>query len=100
MKQKLTDIAGVALPPVLLFLLILALWQIVTVWFEFPVYLLPSPWRVLTETVDDLPRIEEAARKGGAHEMLINLPHGYDTVLGNWFADGHELASGSGRGWP
>jgi len=34
-----------------------------------------------SETTDD--RIIEAARKAGAHEFIMNLPDGYDTVLGD-----------------
>jgi len=40
------------------------------------------------------PRIEAAARRAGAHEILAALPKGYDTVLGKWFEDGQELSIG------
>lgn len=46
------------------------------------------------EALDDRDRIIEAARKGGAHKNLITLPDGYDTLLGKWFANGHELSLG------
>ena len=39
-------------------------------------------------------QIVEAARKGGAHDVLANLPDGYDTMLGKWFENGHELSIG------
>jgi ATP-binding cassette subfamily B protein len=39
-------------------------------------------------------QIEGAARGAGAHEVIERLPHGYDTLLGKWFADGTELSEG------
>jgi ATP-binding cassette subfamily B protein/ATP-binding cassette subfamily C protein len=44
--------------------------------------------------VDDRPRIVEAARRGGAAELVEALPRGWDTVLGGWFEAGHELSAG------
>ena len=44
--------------------------------------------------LEDRARIAEAARRGGAAEVVAALPHGYDTVLGGWFEAGHELSSG------
>lgn len=38
--------------------------------------------------------IETAARDAGAEEVITRLPHGYDTLLGKWFADGVELSGG------
>jgi ATP-binding cassette subfamily B protein len=38
--------------------------------------------------------ITAAARSAGAHEVIARLPHGYDTLLGKWFADGAELSAG------
>ena len=46
------------------------------------------------EHVDNQERIVTAAQKGGAHEMLENLPNGYATRLGKWFEDGHQLSIG------
>jgi ATP-binding cassette subfamily B protein len=40
------------------------------------------------------PRIESAARQAGADSLVGRLPAGYDTVLGHWFEDGHELSVG------
>ena len=40
------------------------------------------------------PRIEAAARRAGAHEILAALPKGYETFLGKWFEDGEELSIG------
>jgi ATP-binding cassette subfamily B protein len=39
-------------------------------------------------------RIESAARRAGAHEILAALPKGYETFLGKWFEDGEELSIG------
>ncbi len=44
--------------------------------------------------VEDRPRIEQAARRGGAASLVEALPKGYDTVLGGWFESGQELSSG------
>jgi ATP-binding cassette subfamily B protein/ATP-binding cassette subfamily C protein len=44
--------------------------------------------------VEERPRIEEAARRGGAAGIVEALPRGYDTVLGGWFEAGHELSAG------
>jgi ATP-binding cassette subfamily B protein len=42
----------------------------------------------------DAPRVEQAARRGGATEMVAALPRGWDTPLGHWFKDGSELSGG------
>jgi ATP-binding cassette, subfamily B, bacterial len=39
-------------------------------------------------------RIEQAARRSGAHEVIADLPNGYETMLGNFFEDGEELSVG------
>ena len=44
--------------------------------------------------IENQPRIEEAARKGGAHELIAGLPDGYDTPLGKWFDHGANLSGG------
>ena len=44
--------------------------------------------------VNDRPRIEEAARRGGAAAVVEALPQRYDTVLGGWFEAGQELSAG------
>jgi ABC-type multidrug transport system fused ATPase/permease subunit len=43
---------------------------------------------------NDPVRWQAAAEKGMAHEFLDRLPEGYDTQLGRWFDDGHELSIG------
>ena len=39
-------------------------------------------------------RWQVAAEKGMAHEFIERLPSGYNTQLGRWFDDGHELSLG------
>jgi len=46
------------------------------------------------EAEPDLPRIVAAARGAGAHEVISRLPHGYESLLGKWFAGGTELSAG------
>jgi len=40
------------------------------------------------------PRIETAAAMAAAHDMIQELPHGYDTLLDRTFADGQDLSGG------
>ncbi len=44
--------------------------------------------------VDNNFRIETAAKKGGSHETIADLPEGYDTILGKRFDDGVDLSGG------
>ncbi len=46
------------------------------------------------DLLEDRPRIEAAARRGGAAAVVEALPQGYDTVLGGWFEAGQELSAG------
>lgn len=39
-------------------------------------------------------KIKDAAYRSGAAEVIDNLPHGYDTMLGRMFEDGCELSTG------
>lgn len=39
-------------------------------------------------------RIEQAARLAVAHDMILDLPHGYQTLLDRTFKDGQDLAGG------
>jgi ATP-binding cassette subfamily B protein len=39
-------------------------------------------------------RIEEAAFRSGADELINRLPKGYETPLGKWFEEGEELSIG------
>jgi ATP-binding cassette subfamily B protein len=46
------------------------------------------------DAMDDVGRIAAAARKSGAQSVVEELPNGYETMLGRWFHDGHELSLG------
>ena len=46
------------------------------------------------DAMDDVERIAAAARKSGAQAVVEELPEGYETMLGRWFHDGHELSLG------
>lgn len=46
------------------------------------------------DALDDTPRVEEAARRGGADEVVSGLPDGYEAMLGRWFERGQELSGG------
>ena len=46
------------------------------------------------EAMDDQARIESAAERGGATEVIGALPSGYDTMLGQWFERGNDLSGG------
>lgn len=46
------------------------------------------------ESLKDRERIIDSAQKGGAHDVISKLPDGYDTLLGTWFKNGHELSIG------
>lgn len=46
------------------------------------------------EALDDRGRIEASAVKSGADSLIRNLPDGYDTMLGRWFARGRDLSGG------
>jgi ATP-binding cassette subfamily B protein len=42
----------------------------------------------------DVPRIERAVQRGGAHALVASLAGGLDAPLGRWFQDGTELSGG------
>lgn len=46
------------------------------------------------EALSDLPRIEGAARKSGAHQVIETLPEQYQTILGRWYSQGRDLSGG------
>jgi ATP-binding cassette subfamily B protein len=46
------------------------------------------------EALADEIRIETAARKSGAHDIVESLPEQYQTILGRWFSKGRDLAGG------
>jgi ATP-binding cassette subfamily B protein len=47
-----------------------------------------------TSTEPDPDRIEAAAALAVAHDMILDLPHGYDTLLDRTFAEGQDLSGG------
>ncbi|MBR9988863.1 MAG: ABC transporter ATP-binding protein [Gemmatimonadetes bacterium] len=46
------------------------------------------------DALDDRARIEDAARRSLAHEMIERLPQGYDQVVGKRFRTGVDLSGG------
>lgn len=46
------------------------------------------------DDLDNQSRIDMAADRGGADEVIAELPDGYDTVLGRRWNRGHELSGG------
>ncbi|MEU4242716.1 ABC transporter ATP-binding protein [Actinoplanes sp. NPDC026619] len=46
------------------------------------------------DSATDPARIETAAAMAAAHEMIQELPHGYDTLLDRTFKDGQDLSGG------
>ncbi len=44
--------------------------------------------------LEDEGRIVEAAKRGGADAVMDDLPQKYDTLLGKWFDNGHDLSGG------
>jgi len=46
------------------------------------------------EAFEELDRVIAAARKGGAHAIIEDLPEGYATRLGRRWEKGHELSGG------
>jgi ATP-binding cassette, subfamily B, bacterial len=76
----------------------LALRQKIGVIFQdFVRYHLPAKENIGFGQIDaasDLDRIIASARKSGADSIIDSLPDSYDTMLGRWFRDGHELSLG------
>lgn len=72
--------------------------RMITVLFQFPINYQATAAQSIA--MGDLwrkpsaPEIEAAARSADAHELISNLPNGYDTQLGRAFADGEELSGG------
>lgn len=46
------------------------------------------------EHITDDERIRDAAHRGGATNLVEQLPNGFDTQLGRWFSGGVELSGG------
>ncbi len=47
-----------------------------------------------TERFHSLEQIEEAAYHSGLDQVIAKLPNGYETILGRFWQDGHELSGG------
>ena len=43
---------------------------------------------------DDISRISNAAKRSQAHDLIENLPHGYEQMIGKHFQNGLELSGG------
>ena len=43
---------------------------------------------------DERTHVERAAERGGAHESILDLPSGYETILGRTFDEGVDLSGG------
>jgi ATP-binding cassette subfamily B protein len=46
------------------------------------------------DAMDNEQRIWDASERGGADEVIAQLPDGYETILGRWFDGGRELSGG------
>lgn len=46
------------------------------------------------DRLDDTARLASSAERGGADEVVAELPEGMETMLGRWFDKGHELSGG------
>lgn len=46
------------------------------------------------DELDNRERIGRSAAQSGADEVIARLPQGYDTTLGKWFDQGHQLSGG------
>jgi ATP-binding cassette, subfamily B, bacterial len=64
---------------------------------DFTIYHLPVRENIgvgRVQQIDQVERIEAAARQSGLERIVEKLPHGYDTVLGRFWEHGHELSGG------
>ncbi len=64
---------------------------------DYAMYQLPVAENIGVGNVDrvlDRDAIESAASRGGATGLIEGLPDQFDTVLGKWFEDGHQLSGG------
>jgi ATP-binding cassette subfamily B protein len=71
--------------------------ELTVIFQDFIEYHLPVVDNIALGRADqpaDLPAIEDAARKVGAHQFISRLPLGYQTRLGREFLGGHELSVG------
>jgi len=70
----------------------------ISVMFQFPMkYQMTAAENIRLGDLHGKPsgeRIRAAAEGGGAHDKILSLPNGYDTMLGRWFEHGMELSGG------
>jgi ATP-binding cassette, subfamily B, bacterial len=60
--------------------------------YQLPVW--ENIWVGDAQTVPDRDKIIAAAERSGVDPAIRRLPQGYDTPLGCWFEQGHELSGG------
>jgi len=60
--------------------------------YQLPVW--ENVWLGDAGTTPDRDKIVRAAERSGADAAIRRLPQGYDTPLGRWFEQGHELSIG------
>jgi ATP-binding cassette, subfamily B, bacterial len=74
------------------------LWRQTSVLFQYPgCYVATARDNIAYGDLHGQPSladIERAARAAGAHEPIVQLPHGYDTLLGKGFGNGQDLSGG------
>jgi len=46
------------------------------------------------DEMDDMEAVISSAEKSGADAVIAKLPEGYETTLGKWFEQGHQLSGG------
>jgi ATP-binding cassette, subfamily B, bacterial len=71
--------------------------QISVIFQDYAKYHLPAQdniWLGNVRLSPDDAAVVSAAKRSGAHKVIQNLPHGYDTVLGKLFDGGEELSIG------
>ena len=70
----------------------------ISVMFQFPMkYQMTAAQNIRLgdmERAYELENVVEAARGGGAHDVIERLPNGYDSILGRMFEGGSELSGG------
>ena len=70
----------------------------ISVMFQFPMkYQMTAERNIRLGDYDrdvGLDEVEAAAKGGGAHGFISDLPEGYDSLLGRWFETGSELSGG------
>ena len=72
--------------------------QVITVLFQLPINHYATARTniavgdLASEPTDEA--VELAARGAGAHDFILRLPEGYNTLLGKWFGKGTELSGG------